>query len=149
MPSPLDRNDRISTPSATPNRLPTPPARLTPPSTDAATTWNSKPSPATCTAEPRRDGKQDARDAGQQRADDEGYELGAAHVVAGKPRHLGIAADRIELPPERAMAHEVDERNEQDERDERRVGHDAEQAAVADLVKLSSMRSSEIAFCPV
>ena len=35
---PLDRNCRISTPSAMPVRLPMPPARLTPPSTVAATT---------------------------------------------------------------------------------------------------------------
>ena len=135
MPSPLARKERISTPSATPKRLPTPPARLTPPSTTAATTWNSKPRPATCTrrAEARR--QQDAGDAGEQRADDEGDELGAADVVAGKPRHLGIAADGIELPAERAMAHEVDEGDEEDERDERRVGHRAEQAPVADLVE--------------
>ena len=47
----------------------------------------------------------------------------AAHVVAGKPRHLGVAADRIELPAERAMAHHVDEGDEEHERDQRRVGH--------------------------
>ena len=86
---------------------------------------------------------------GQQRADDEADELDAAHVVAGKPRHFRIAADGIDLPPERPVTHHVGEGGEQDDRDHCRIRDDAEQAAVRQAMKLSSTGSSGIARWPV
>src|SRR6218665_2855069 len=104
---PLDRNCRISTPSAMPPRLPMPPARLTPPSTVAATTWNSKLSPPASSPQPP-----------------------PPHIVTGKARNFRIAANGIDLPPERTMAHHVGEERKQNDGDHGRIGNDAEQPSI-------------------
>ena len=77
-------------------------------------------------------GEQDAGDGGEQRADDEADEFHPPNAVAGKPRHLGVAADGIDLPPERPVAHHIHEGDEEDEGDDRRIGHDAEELLVAE-----------------
>ena len=69
----------------------------------------------------------------QQRADQEADELYAAHIISRQPRHFLIAADGIDLPPERPMAHHVGEGEEQDQCDHRRDRDGVEQPTVRQI----------------
>ncbi len=109
-----------SEPSRAPRTSPRPPKRLTPPMTAAEIeSRSSVPPPALQVhrLEPR--GEDDPADAGHDPGDREHEDPHARDVDAGAPRGLGVAADGVDVAPERRALREERQSDEEDEHEER------------------------------
>ena len=116
--SPLDTVAITSDPSSAPRTSPRPPKRLTPPMTAAAIAFRSSvPGGNVSATEFTLRREHDAADRCGRARDHEDEHPDARDVDARAPRRLGIAADRIDMPPEGRPPREEGQQDQEDHHD--------------------------------